>query len=574
MKILLTTLNSKYIHSNLALKYLYESAGIYRDLLEVKEFTINHDEMSVFLEIMRGDYDVICFSCYIWNGSQTISLIQDIKKAAPGVKIIVGGPEASYEPEGFLERCPEVDLILQGEGDVSFPMVLQQLAEGSWGFAAKIVEGRTPMAGEIPFPYANSEIDPNKIVYYESARGCPYRCSFCLSSESHGVRLLPLERVERELAFFLEKGLRQVKFVDRTFNLDMERAAAIMNFLIEQDNGVTNFHFELCGDRISEEMLEAFGRSRCGLFQVEIGVQSACPRALEACGRNVDFQKLKENVKRILAGNNVHVHLDLIAGLPYETYEIFADSFNQVYGMDPQDLQLGFLKLIKGTKLRREAEKYGYVYRDRQPYEIISNDYISGNELLRLKMVEQVLELYYNKPGFRTALKYLLAESGKTPFQFYTELAGFYYENNYHTAALHRDRLYEILLDFACQKGWGEKECLSELLLYDKIAIAGPSRFAVQSCADLVHQHLRRNQTEKEVPGQTAKARIRCVNYMKFYYNVEEYDRQNASLKRNDEARLLIFYPHQKDAGEKAACERIKTESGGIEIGETSGTVF
>ncbi|MBQ4340379.1 MAG: radical SAM protein, partial [Firmicutes bacterium] len=294
MKILLTTLNSKYIHSNLALKYLYESAGIYREQIEIKEFTINNDDMSIFMEIMRGNYDLICFSCYIWNISRIEGLIKDIKKAKPDTYIIVGGPEVSFETEKFLERNPEVDLVVKGEGDEVFFDVIRRFAEEEKSYEQVIIEAPAAEEENICFPYENSDIDPNKIVYYETARGCPYRCSFCLSSVSRGVRLFSLDRVYRELDYFLKKKVKQVKFVDRTFNIDLDRAAAIMNHIIDNDNGVTNFHFELCGDRMSEEMLSAFARARTDLFQIEIGVQSAQPEVLEACNRKVDFEKLKE----------------------------------------------------------------------------------------------------------------------------------------------------------------------------------------------------------------------------------------------------------------------------------------
>ncbi|MDO4481425.1 MAG: DUF4080 domain-containing protein [Bacillota bacterium] len=556
MKILLTTLNTKYIHSNLALKYLYESAGIYRDLLEIKEFTINNDDMSVYMEIMRGGYDAVCFSCYIWNISRIEGLIKDIKRSDPEIKIIVGGPEVSYDSEELLNRVPEIDLVIRGEGDKVFCGVVEMLAEGVRDFGERIITGSPAEPDAISFPYTSSDPDPDKIVYYESARGCPYSCSFCLSSVSRGVRLFPMERVKKELEYFLERKVRQVKFVDRTFNVDTERAAEIMKFLIENDNGVTNFHFELCGDRISDEMLEAFETAREGLFQVEIGVQSAHDRVLEACRRKVDFEKLKKNTLKILSGRNVHVHLDLIAGLPYETFADFGDSFNQVYELGPDDLQLGFLKLLKGTEIRNRADEHGYIFREREPYEVISNKYISAEEIIRLKMIENVLELYYNKPGFRSTLKYMIESSGKTPFEFYEDLAVFYYEEGYHAASQSKNGLYDILRKYIEKSGCGLNEGLKELLLYDRISVASPSSFSDREYSDRVHEYLR-SDSGGEGEGNSSKVLIKKVNYMAFEYNVDEFAAYGTELRKTGGKRLLVFYPGIKDAGGRALCRRI-----------------
>lgn len=556
-KVLLTTLNSQYVHSNLALKYLYESAGIYRNLIEVKEYTINNYDMQIFMDIMLGEYDIICFSCYIWNISRVIGLIKDIKKACPETVIVVGGPEVSYAYEEFLEKCPEADFVISGEGDVAFPNLLKEIVEGTVDFEQKLILGRIPEENEICFPYENTEIDRDRILYYESARGCPFRCSFCLSSVSRGVRLLSMERVKKELDFFLEQKVKQVKFVDRTFNIDMERSAEMMNYLIDNDNGITNFHFELCGDRISEEMLDAFERSRSGLFQVEIGVQSIHENVLEECNRRVDFDKLKDNTERIMAGGNVHVHLDLIAGLPYETYEMFGESFNRIYEMQPDDLQLGFLKLLKGTKVRLEAEKHGYVYRDKEPYEVISNSYISSKEIIELKKIEHLLELYFNKPGFRNSMRYLIDKSGLKPFDFYHTLAEYFYSCGYHEISLSKSRSYDILMEFGNKIESVDIDGLKELLLYDRILTAAPSQFTDRDYSDVVHGFIREGISEDDT-RITAKNLIKKVNYMAFGYNVCEFDRESAELEKLEEKYLLIFYPEQKNPGGQSLCRKIK----------------
>ncbi len=559
MKILLTTLNSKYIHSNLALKYLYESAGIYRDLIDIKEFTINNDDMSVFMEIMMGHYDVICFSCYIWNITRTLGLIRDIRMASPATKIVVGGPEVSFDAESFMKKHDEIDVLISGEGDEVFPKLIENIVSSGGSLERRIIYAEAVSEAAIPFPYTNSMIDKNRIVYYESARGCPFSCSFCLSSVSRGVRLFPMERVKRELEFFLKQRVKQVKFVDRTFNIDEKRSAEMMNFIIQNDNGITNFHFELCGDRISEDMLSAFEKSRNGLFQVEIGVQSVHEEVLTACSRKVDFEMISKNTKRIIAGENVHVHLDLIAGLPYETAEMFKESFNRVYSLEPHDLQLGFLKLLKGTQLRERADEYGYIWRDREPYEIISNNYISSDELLELKRVEHVLELYFNKPGFRNTLRYLLDTTGKKPYDFYLDFSEYYYSKGYSNSSLSRAVLYEILWEYSELSGPEETEGLKELMLYDKISAAAASQFSDKKYADCVHSYIKENFPEyREI---AAGRLINQLNYMAFQYNVDDYASGSTGLKKTDKKRLLVFKPGEKNAAGQAKCIRIETDN-------------
>ena len=467
MKILLTTLNSKYVHSNLALKYLYSVAvGSGLDIT-LREFTINNEMGYIYGEILRGGYDLVCFSTYIWNVEQICRLGKTLKQANPSMKIMLGGPEVSYEAAEFMEENPWADYILRGEGELGFFRFCKELVLGGGVLSAlnpekvcglsyrrdreilETADGAALSMENLPFPYQLLEPEADKVVYYESARGCPYRCSYCLSSLEKNIRALPLERTFEELDYFLSEKVKQVKFIDRTFNWDRNRAREIWAHLMEHDNGTTNFHFEICAELLGEEDFELLGRARDGLFQFEIGIQTANERTLEAINRNSNIPELLSNVEQLIGLGNSHIHVDLIAGLPYEGYNSFGHSFNGVYALGADNLQLGFLKLLKGTKARRQAEEYGYVYRSEAPYEVISNDFISAGELVRLKMIEHVLDLYANKGGFTQSLRYLCEASSATAFRFYEKLSAFFYEEGYQHRSHKKEDLYRILYRFA-----------------------------------------------------------------------------------------------------------------------------
>lgn len=463
MKVLLTTLNAKYVHANLALKYLYTAAKKTGIDVEIREFTINNEMGYIYGEIVRGGYDLVCFSCYIWNIEKTKELAADVKRACPKLKILLGGPEVSYEAADFLEENDWADCILRGEGEAALPAVLRSFSCAeepelshmsglTYRRAGRILEtgDRPPQPlSEIPFPYRFLPLESDRVIYYESSRGCPYRCSYCLSSLEKSVRPLPLERVKEELSLFLAAGVRQVKFIDRTFNYDRERACQIWQYLIEEDNGVTNFHFEICGDLLDDRTLCLLAGAREGLFQFEIGIQSTNPRALAAIDRRTDTAKVLENSRALAALGNSHVHVDLIAGLPYEDYSSFGRSFDQVYAVGADNLQLGFLKLLKGTKLRRSRREHGYVCREKAPYEIIANRYLSAEELVRLKMIETVFDLYENRGGFLHSLTLLLERTQSSPFAFYERFSAFYFGQGYQHRSHKKEDLYRILFRFA-----------------------------------------------------------------------------------------------------------------------------
>lgn len=462
MKILLTTLNSKYIHSNLALKYLYTVASKGEMDVELQEFTINNDKDYPYIEILRGGFDIVCFSCYIWNIEEIIELGSNIKKAAPNTKILLGGPEVSYEYMELMGKNPWIDFIIKGEGEYPFFEFCREIVLEKYDFSkvSSLVYrdeggikdnpfGPLPLMDKIPFPYSILDLEDDKVIYYESSRGCPYRCAYCLSSLEKEIRAHSLERTRRDIGYFLYKQVKQVKFLDRTFNYDRGRANHIWQYIIDNDNGVTNFHFEICADLLDSDGLSVIQRARKGLFQFEIGIQSTNPYALRAVNRKETISGITDNVKKLLELENCHIHVDLIAGLPFEDYKSFGQSFDTVYELKADNLQLGFLKLLKGTPLRMNKEVHEYKFRDYAPYEIISNKYLSPVDVIKLKMIETVLELYSNRGGFDKTLELLVKETGITAFNFYEQLADFYYSGGYQHRSHKKEDLYRILLRFA-----------------------------------------------------------------------------------------------------------------------------
>lgn len=477
MNVLLTTLNSKYVHMNLALRYLYESAADHGYHTALFEFTINQADDYIYTELMRGEYDVICFSCYVWNVRRILNLAKTVKAARPETQILLGGPEVSFDAQRLLAQNPHLDFILVGEGEESFPMFLSELVKGE-NSRFESVPGLCYREGErivqnpegalfgferIPFPYEHLSCPRDQVIYYETVRGCPFRCAYCLSALERGLRAMPMERIRRELDYFLAQQVMQVKFVDRTFNYDIRRCLEIMEYILEHENGVTNFHLEICGDLINDEMVSLLGRARPGLFQLEIGVQSTNGETLAEIRRNCDFRMLSYQVGRIRRFGTVHLHLDLIAGLPKEDFLSFRQSFNDVYALVPDALQLGFLKLLPGSPLRRDAGKYGYVFREEAPYELIASRDLSADGLVRLKMIETVLDLYYNRGGFFETVREACAFY-ETPFDFYEELANFYYLKGFQHRPRRKEDLYRILRAFFLWKSKKEPEGMRELL--------------------------------------------------------------------------------------------------------------
>lgn len=461
MKILLVACNAKYIHSNLAVYDLQAYASDYADHIVLKEYTINQQKDDIMRDIYLEHPDVVCVSCYIWNLSFVKELMADLIKILPGADFWAGGPEVSYDAEKFLTENLEFKGVMVGEGEETFkelagyyveknPQNLKDMTGICYRDGDQIIHNgwRQIMdLSSIPFIYKDLSEFKNRIIYYESSRGCPFSCSYCLSSIDKKLRFRDTETVKKELQFFIDNKVPQVKFVDRTFNCKHDHAMAIWKYINEHDNGVTNFHFEISADLLREEELQEMSTMRPGLIQLEIGVQSTNPDTIKAIHRTMDFEKLKGIVDRIHSFGNIHQHLDLIAGLPYEDYDSFRHSFNDVYALKPQQLQLGFLKVLKGSHMMEMCKEYGIVYKTQEPYEVLSTKWLDYDHVLKLKTVENMVEVYYNSGQFQNTLEYL-EKFFPDAFSIYERLGSFYMEKGYGDVSHTRMRRYEILLEF------------------------------------------------------------------------------------------------------------------------------
>lgn len=477
MKLLLVAINAKYIHSNLAVYSLKSYAKAYAqnfrkfeaniskeetDTIAIVEYTINHSEDDILKGIFLEKAEVVAFSCYLWNIDIVLRLAKELKKLQPEVTLWLGGPEVSYDSELCLRNNSAIDGIMMGEGEQTF----LELAEHYAGYGKSLPEinglvWRVPNREEIavtparqplnmdtlPFPYEKLTDFKNKIIYYESSRGCPYSCSYCLSSIDRRVRLRSVSLVKRELQVLLDHNVPQIKFVDRTFNCNKEHAMAIWQFIKERDNGITNFHFEISADLLSEEELTFLATLRPGQVQFEIGVQTTNPDTVTAIHRRMDLEKLSNNVKKLKEGGNIHQHLDLIAGLPLEDYASFERSFQMVYQLKPDQLQLGFLKILKGSRMEQDSKNYGIIYRDYAPYEVLYTNNMSYEEVLRLKGICDMVEIYYNSGQFSNAICFL-EHRYPSPMKLYEELYTYYEENSLELMAHSRINRYKIILEF------------------------------------------------------------------------------------------------------------------------------
>lgn len=479
MKILLAACNAKYIHSNLAVYDLRAYASAYQEHILLREYTINQTKDEILKDIYLTGADVVCFSCYIWNISFVKDLLCDLHKILPETKFWAGGPEVSFDAEAFLRKTPQMTGVMTGEGEKTFLELVHYYVDGEGSLTE--IPGIVYRDGEeihnngwreltdlseIPFVYEQLEDFENKIIYYESSRGCPFSCSYCLSSIDKKLRFRDLELVRRELQFFLDHRVPQVKFVDRTFNCRHEHAMEIWRYILEHDNGVTNFHFEISADLLRDEEIQLMSKMRPGLIQLEIGVQSTNMDTIHAIHRHMDLVKLERSVAKIHSFGNIHQHLDLIAGLPYEDYNTFHRSFNDVYEMKPDQLQLGFLKVLKGSLMEQEAQKYGILHKEKEPYEVLSTNWLSYREILKLKRVESMVEVYYNSGQFQNTLEYLVPQF-EDAFIFYEKLGAFYEEKGYSEISHSRMRRYEILLEFLKEETQIDAETAAQYMLYD-----------------------------------------------------------------------------------------------------------
>ena len=486
-KIALVAINSKYIHSNLAVYSLkaYCTQNIRQGCqIEILEYTINQHRDAILRGIYTQKPRIVAFSCYIWNISLVLELAGTLKKILPDCDIWLGGPEVSFRAESFLQEHPEIDLILVGEGEASFSELAELYGSEEEPSPEQLsrIKGITTRNGytgdrellsldELPFVYETMEPFENRIIYYESSRGCPFGCSYCLSSIDKKLRFKSLPKVFHELSILLEHKVPQVKFVDRTFNADRERTRQLLQFILENDNGVTNFHFEIAADLMTSEEISILQKMRPGLVQLEIGVQSTNPDTIREIHRVTDLDRVKAVVEQIRRQGNIHQHLDLIAGLPMEDLKSFERSFDEVYRMRPNQLQLGFLKVLKGTYMEQMQENYELVYQDKEPFEVLSTKWLSYQEILWLKRIEEMVEVYYNSGQYAHTLRYL-ETFFDSPYALYSYLAGFYenggfFEKN-HTRITRYTLLQACFEEYLMKQGQEEAvECLKGLLIMD-----------------------------------------------------------------------------------------------------------
>ena len=557
MKVLLAAVNAKYIHSNLAVYSLRAYAlqrcdGICPREIEIAEYTINQPPDEILMDIYGHQPDILCLSCYLWNIISVENLVREIPKILPGIRIWLGGPEVSYNAREMLDKYPEITGIIRGEGEETFADLMDiyhrqpdkkenfSAVKGItyWDEEGKVVE--TPPQdvmdlSRIPFVYEHIEDFRNRIIYYESSRGCPFSCSYCLSSIDKCLRFRDLRLVEKEVKFFIDHGVPQVKFVDRTFNCRHDHAMAVWTYIKKYDRGITNFHFEVAADLLNDEEIELIRSMRPGLIQLEIGVQSANERTIREIQRTMKLDQVRDRVARIKEMKNVHQHLDLIAGLPYEGYDSFARSFDIVYDMEPEQLQLGFLKVLKGALMHDKAEEYQLLYQDRPPYEVLSTKWLSYGELIRLKQIEEMVEVYYNSGQFRNTIKHLRKEFS-SPFAMYEALAAYYRENGLFGRQYSRIARYEILhhfIEVGKQQEYLEWLTL-DLYLRDNVENRPP--------------FLGENKVTKEEASAFYRAEASERRYLKGYEGYDSRQMRKMTHLERIGGKLILFDYQRRDA--------------------------
>ena len=572
IKTLLVGINAKYIHTSLAVRSIEMYCKENNTNVNIKEFTINNDEDKLINEIYEEKPDFLGFSCYIWNINIILEIISTIKKLLPNVKVFVGGPEVSYEYDYIFEKG--IDIVCIGEGEKTVKELIDKFNEKKCidksfenvnGIAFKlendiiVTKDRDLLQlDEIPFVYKNGlEGTEHKILYYEASRGCPYSCQYCLSSLEKGLRFLSEKRVKEDLDFFLKNNVKQVKFVDRTFNCNKKFALLIWNYLIDNDNGITNFHFEISADIVDDDMLNVLKNARVGLFQFEIGVQSTNDATLDEIKRKTNLQKLFDKVDKIKNLKNIHQHLDLIAGLPFEDYDIFKKSFNDVFNVYPEQFQLGFLKLLKGSGLRINAEKYGIVYKDKAPYEVLYTNLIDYDKMNMLKNIEEMIETYYNSGKAINTIKYGI-KFFNSPFDFFEQLATYWVKNNYNNISHSKMKLYEVIYGFFKNIKDIDNNVLNEIVKFDILLNDN-----IKSLPVWVNTKYDNNFRDKErkfynnkeniqkyiphLEKYDAKQISRMCYFEKFSIDIEKMINSNFNLINKEEVYILFDYNTKND---------------------------
>lgn len=575
-KIFLAAVNAKYIHSNLAVYSMKSYCQEYENYVEIGEYTINQQKDEILKSIYKKQPDVLCFSCYIWNISFVKELICDLKKILPKTIIWAGGPEVSYDAENFLKEMSEVTGVMCGEGEETFLELVKHYADEENKTALSDIKGivyredgtilknsfREIMdMDKLVFPYKNISLFEHKIIYYESSRGCPFSCSYCLSSIDKKLRFRSLSLVREELQFFLDKKVPQVKFVDRTFNCKKEHALEIWRYIHEHDNGITNFHFEIAADLLTDDEIQLIGEMRPGLIQLEIGVQSTNPQTIQEIRRKTSFERISEKVKLVQKGQNVHQHLDLIAGLPYEGYESFRKSFCDVYALKPQQLQLGFLKLLKGSYMQEKTKDYECVCKGKEPYEVLKTKWLSYGEICRLKGIEDMVEVYYNSGQFSHTMK-AMEEYFSDAFAMYEAMADFYERKGYSSFSHSRIKRYEILIEFLKEQKIGNLFYFQELMILDLYARenlktrpvwAAERKPYKEKIQDFYVKEIETPEFLKDYTGYQPKQLEKMTHLEVFSYNVLEgkeekgiypvlFDYKNRSPLTNDAAMHTVSF--------------------------------
>ena len=565
MKILLTAINAKYIHSNPAVYSLaaYANHNLTTEekekcQIEIAEYTINHRTETIIADIYKKKPDVLAFSCYIWNWEYVQEVMTEVHKILPEVPIFLGGPEVSFTSEEILKQYPFLAGIMIGEGEETFlELCRAYIGTDMKNLQRDTMREITSIPGisgqprglvninDIPFFYDDMAAFEHRIVYYESSRGCPYRCSYCLSSIDKTVRLRDLELVKKELQFFLDLKIPQVKFIDRTFNCNRDHACEVWQYILDNDNGITNFHFEISADILTDRELSILEKMRPGLVQLEIGVQSTNPETIKEINRVMNVDKLRDVVARIHSFKNIHQHLDLIAGLPFEDFVTFQKSFNEVYSMKPEQLQLGFLKVLKGAKMWEKAEEYGIAYTEKPPYEVLFTNWITYDEILKLKQVEEMVEMYYNSNQFTYTLA-MLEKEFDTPFKLYESLADYYDEKGYALQNPARSYRYQILLDFCMGKAPEKENMYRELLTFDiylreKMKTRPAFAKSQDSLKDISREVYQREEETRELlptyKEYNSKQLSKMTHLEEFEYSVWK----QSDCKKLTENQLIIF---------------------------------
>lgn len=557
MKLLITTLNSKFVHSSLSIRYLKEYIKDLNINVDIEEYTINQNLNFIVSEIFKKNIDVLAFSTYIWGFKETITICEKLKIIKPDLKIILGGPEVSFDIKQLMNNNKFIDFIIYGEGEETFReliinMIKNKKYDDLLGLAYRVgdnikINASRPLINnldKIPSPFiSNMNSFKNKIIYYETSRGCPFNCKFCLSSTIKGVRFFSIDRVKKDLKFLIDSKVKQVKFVDRTFNADKKYSIEIMTYIMKNNPENINFHFEVTAHLLDREMIQFLKSVPEGMFQFEIGVQSTNKKTIEAIGRTTDFDKLSSVVKEINNYKNIHQHLDLIVGLPYENYNSFKNSFNDVYNLEPEKLQLGFLKLLKGSELRQKTREYGFKFHDSPPYEIMENKFISYDEILKLKIIEDLVDKYGNELNFKNSINYIIKNYFDNPFDFYEHFSRYWEERGYHTISHSLKKLYEILYEYFIFYFKKDNDIFNDILKYDYIFNNNKSMpnyikfYDEYKIKKLRHDFLKKDDNlKKYLPsyiGLSAKKIIKDISIISFKFDIgsflETFDKEDIS---------------------------------------------